>query len=87
MDEESCIETAKKYINIADLDNDGKIDFEEFQRFILKLGKGLKSSVDSIKIKQIFNEIDTDNSEKLDEIEFGKALYQMLLETEKQWSF
>ena len=81
MDEESCIELAKKYIEVADQDGSGNIDLQEFLGFIMKLDKDLKSSVDGKKYEAMFNEIDTDRNGKLDEVEFGRALHQMLLES------
>lgn len=69
-------------MNIADVDGDGKIDFQEYTDFINKLGLEGDDAPTEEEMKNIFDELDTNGSGDLDVEEFGKALHQILKKDE-----
>ena len=82
VDEEGAIKIAESWMNIADVDGDGKIDFQEYTDFINKLGLEGDDAPTEEEMKNIFDELDTNGSGDLDVEEFGKALHQILKKDE-----
>ena len=82
VDEEGAIKIAESWMNIADVDGDGKIDFQEYTDFINKLGLEGDDAPTEEEMKNIFDELDTNSSGDLDVEEFGKALHQILKKDE-----
>ena len=82
VDEEGAIKIAEQWMNIADVDGDGKIDFKEYTDFINKLGLEGDDAPTDEEMKNIFDELDTNDSGDLDVQEFGKALHQILKKDE-----
>jgi len=65
---------ANEWMEIADTDGSGTVDFGEYKEFILKLSP--ESNEDEL--KEMFDGIDEDGSGELDIEEFGKAIYECL---------
>ena len=76
--EEDAKKIAAQWINIADVDGDGLIDFQEFKDFMAKIENESDEKSSDEHLKQIFDSIDENNNGQLDEEEFGKALFQCL---------
>lgn len=72
--EENAKDTAEKWIEVADVDGNGTISFEEFKDFFTKLKEG----IDEDNLKEVFESIDTDGSGELDVEEFGQAILSTL---------
>lgn len=78
LDEEGAKKIAVQWINIADIDGDGMIDFQEFKEFMAKIEDDNEEKSTDEQLKEIFDSIDEDKSGQLDVDEFGKALHQCL---------
>ena len=71
---ESASQIANKWMEIADADGSGTVDFGEFKDFIIKLSP---DSTDE-ELKELFDSIDEDGGGELDIDEFGKAIFECL---------
>ena len=76
--EEEAKKIAAQWINIADVDGDGLIDFQEFKDFMAKIENESDEKSTEEHLRQIFDSIDENNNGQLDQDEFGKALFQCL---------
>ena len=76
--EEEAKKIAAQWINIADVDGDGLIDFQEFKDFMAKIENESDEKSTEEHLRQIFDSIDENNNGQLDQDEFGKALFQYL---------
>lgn len=74
MSEDKTTEIAQKWMEMADNDENGTIEFEEFQDLVTKLDESI-SRDDS---KTIFDAHDTEGSGSLSVVDFGKAIYASL---------
>ena len=71
---ESAANIANEWMEIADVDGSGTVDFGEYKDFILKLSPESTEE----ELKEMFDSIDQDGSGELDLEEFGKAIYECL---------
>ena len=62
-------------MNVADVDGNGVVDFEEFKDFINKLEDGQDEQSTEEGLKGIFDSIDENGNGELTVEEFGKALH------------
>ena len=62
-------------MNVADVDGNGVVDFEEFKDFINKLEDGQDEKSTEEGLKGIFDSIDENGNGELTVEEFGKALH------------
>lgn len=62
-------------MNVADVDGNGVVDFEEFKDFINKLEDGQDEQSTEEGLKGIFESIDENGNGELTVEEFGKALH------------
>ena len=62
-------------MNVADVDGNGVVDFDEFKDFINKLEDGQDEQSTEEGLKGIFESIDENGNGELTIIEFGKALH------------
>lgn len=65
VDEEGAQRIAEQWVNIADIDGDGLIDFKEFKEFVNKLDGGDDAPSEE-DLQKMFEELDTDQSGQLD---------------------
>jgi Ca2+-binding EF-hand superfamily protein len=72
---------ASRWLQIADVDGNGTIDFEEFKNFLSKLSA--TSSMDEQSLQEVFSSIDTNGNGQLNEEEFGNAIYKALAPSEE----
>ena len=72
MTEEQVTDIANKWMEIADVDQSGTIDFIEFRDLVQKLDEA--QTEDSL--KELFETQDDDKSGELSVEHFGKALYE-----------
>jgi Ca2+-binding EF-hand superfamily protein len=72
MDEEKTTDIATKWMEVADIDESGTIDFSEFKEMIGKLDDTQSEET----LKEFFDHQDSDNSGELSVENFGKALYE-----------
>ena len=71
---ESAGTIANQWMNIADTDGSGTIDFGEFKEFLNKLSPDTEED----ELKTVFDQIDEDQSGELDKEEFAKAIFECL---------
>lgn len=71
---EAASKIANKWMEIADADGSGTVDFGEYKDFIKKLSPDSNDE----ELKEMFDSIDEDGSGELDIDEFGKAIYECL---------
>ena len=62
-------------MNVADVDGNGVVDFDEFKDFINKLEDGQDEQSTEEGLKGIFESIDENGNGELTLEEFGKALH------------
>ena len=62
-------------MNVADVDGNGAVDFDEFKDFINKLEDGQDEQSTEEGLKGIFESIDENGNGELTVEEFGKALH------------
>ena len=62
-------------MNVADVDGNGVVDFDEFKDFINKLEDGQDEQSTEEGLKGIFESIDENGNGELTVEEFGKALH------------
>ena len=71
-DEDSAQELALNWMELADQDGNGTLDYKEFYNFFSKIQEFGMSDED---IKQIFDANDNNGNGNLDSEEFGLAIY------------
>ena len=71
-DEDSAQELALNWMELADQDGSGTLDYTEFYNFFSKVQD---VNMTEAEIKQIFNSFDTNSNGHLDSEEFAKAIH------------
>ena len=76
LDEETIAKIAEEWIELADRDGNGELDFKEFHDFFSKID-GLYLSDDEL--KQMFNEIDVSGNGMISGEEFALLIHRELV--------
>tara|TARA_B100000780_G_C20808166_1_gene321057 strand:+ start:294 stop:524 length:231 start_codon:yes stop_codon:yes gene_type:complete len=71
-------------MNVADVDGNGSVDFEEFKDFINKLEDGQDDVSTDEGLKGIFDSIDENGNGELSVEEFGQAIFKVIGPAEEE---